>query len=91
MEAEFDSKVFLGQDGRFSQERYDAITEAMDRVSKELGITNPLTTSEVVVPLPDFDNRRWVDFDAATNLKITELIPNQINFVAQPAPAPEKA
>ena len=84
----FDSKCFLGPDGRFSQDNYDAVTEAMARVSRQLGIANPLTTEEAVVPLPDFDNRRWTDFDAATNAKIATMVPNQINFVPQPAPAP---
>jgi hypothetical protein len=84
MRGKFNSNAFLGPDGRFSQANYEAITEAMDRVAKELGIENPLTTEEVVVPLADFDARRWVEFDEVTNAQISEQVPNQVNFVPQP-------
>jgi hypothetical protein len=83
----FDSSVFLGPDGRFDQKKYDKIKAALDAVSRELGITNPLSTNETVVPLPDFHARRWMDFSEVTNRKITEVIPNQINFVPCPKAA----
>lgn len=83
----FDSTVFLGADGRFDQKRYDKIFGALEAVSKELGIANPLSTSESVQPLPDFHNRRWMDFDLATNQKISQVIQNQVNFVPCPKAA----
>ncbi len=81
MVGEFNSAVFLNADGRFDQKRYDTIVKAINDACKELEIATPaLTTKEVVVPLPDFKSRRWMDFDAATNAKITAVVPNQINF-----------
>jgi hypothetical protein len=81
MVGEFNSDVFLNAEGRFDQKRYDAITKALSDVCKELDIATPaLTTKQVVVPLPDFKSRRWMDFDAETNAKITAVVPNQINF-----------
>jgi hypothetical protein len=83
----FDSTVFLGADGRFDQKRYDKIFAALEAVSKELGVPNPLSTSESVQPLPDFHNRRWMDFDLETNQKISEVVKNQTNFVPCPKAA----
>lgn len=81
MVGDFDSAVFLNAEGKFDQKRYDAIMEALAAVCKRLDIAAPpLTTKEVVIPLPDFKSRRWMDFDAATNAKITAVVPNQINF-----------
>jgi hypothetical protein len=85
MVGEFDSAVFLGADGKFEQKRYDAIMEALDGVCERLKIqSRPLVTHEAVIPMPDFKARRWMDFDAATNQRITDAVPNQINFVPCP-------
>jgi len=83
----FDSAAFLGADGRFNKERFDKISGALAEVSKELGIINPLSTSETVQPLPDFHSRRWMDFDLETNQKISLVIKNQTNFVPKPKAA----
>ena len=87
MVGSFDSSVFLGPDGRFDQKRYDKIHAAMETVARELGVANPLSTSETVLPLPDFHARRWMDFSLETNKRITEVIPNQVNFVPCPKAA----
>jgi hypothetical protein len=83
----FDSTVFLGADGRFDKTRYEKIFSALEAVAKELGIVNPLSTSETVQPLPDFHNRRWMDFDLETNQKISGVVKNQTNFVPCPKAA----
>lgn len=76
----FNSESFLDEDGRFDKNRYDKIMAALDKVSRELGIQNPLSTVETVKPLPTFHARRWVDFDSETNEKITRMLPNQLVF-----------
>lgn len=81
MEGSFDSNAFLGPDGKFSQERYDAITKAMADVAAKLGINNPLSTVETVKPLKDFHARRWLDFDRAANEKITRVLQNTVQVV----------
>ncbi|MBV5345421.1 MAG: hypothetical protein JZU63_07775 [Rhodoferax sp.] len=91
MVGKFNSAAFQGPDGKFSQERYDEIREALAEVSIRLGIENPLSTEEVVQVLPDFNSRRWMDFDEKTNARITEVIPNQINFVPCPRASDEAA
>ncbi len=85
MVGEFNSDVFLNAEGRFDQERYDAIMGALAKVCKDQGIqVAPVTTKEVVRPLPDFHSRRWMDFGPKTNEQITAVVPNQINFYACP-------
>jgi len=84
VEARFDSTVFRGADGKFDRERYDKIVAALDGVSKELGIVNPLSTQIVVKPFANFSTRRWLDFDKATNVQISKVITNQITFTPCP-------
>lgn len=86
----FDSAVFLGPDGKFDQKRYEKFVTVIDKVSKELGVTNPLSTHETVAPLPDFHSRRWMDFDVMANQKISEVIQNQTNLVPQPKAAKQE-
>lgn len=85
--ATFDSTVFLGPDGKFDAKRYEKFSSAIAAVAQSLGVPNPLSSMETVLPLPDFHSRRWLDFDASTNVKITEVLPNQINFVPCPKAA----
>lgn len=82
--ASFDSTVFQGADGKFDKARYDKIVAALEVVSKELNVKNPLSTVETVKPLPSFHTRRWNDFDKATNLKISKVLQNQMSFTSCP-------
>lgn len=84
VEAKFDSAVFKGADGKFDKERYDKIVTALDGVSKELGVANPLSTQIAVEPMPNFSTRRWLDFDLAANLLISKVITNQVTFTPCP-------
>lgn len=84
LQASFNSDCFLDEEGRFDGVRYTKIRNALNAVCAELGIANPLTTQKVIKPLPTFHTRRWVDFDAASNERISELIPNQISFTPCP-------
>jgi hypothetical protein len=77
----FNSECFLNAEGKFDKARYDRIMGALDKVAGELGIQNPVATQEVVKPLPTFPARRWVDFDVDTNLKISKVLINQLQFV----------
>jgi hypothetical protein len=84
MKAKFDDKVFLTPEGRFDQDKYEQIVMSLGLVCQDLGIPNPLSVEETVVPLPDFHSRRWMDFDADTNARITEVMPNTISFTPLP-------
>jgi hypothetical protein len=87
MVGKFDSTCFLGPDGKFDRRKYTAIFEALRGVAQQLGISNPLSTEETVIPMPDFHARRWMDFSVETNKRIAEEIKNQINFVPKPKAA----
>lgn len=84
VEAAFDAEVFKGADGKLDEEKYKKIVKALDSVCKELDIKNPLSTQIVVKPLPNFGTRRWLDFDRATNLKISKVIKNTFTFTPCP-------
>ena len=87
MVGKFDTNAFIGPDGRFSKERYEAITAALETVCQRLQIANPLSTAEVITPIPDFHARRWVDFDAEANKRLTKALPNQVSFFPCPPAA----
>jgi len=90
MVGKFDSKIFLDPDGKFNQKRYDVVMKYMGLIAAELGF-DPLSTEEVVLPLPDYDSRRWVDFDLATNKQLSEVIKGQVNFVPCPNATEEQS
>jgi hypothetical protein len=77
--AEFDSGVFM-VGGKFNQERYDTIMQALDEVSTELGVPNPLSCSKVLKPKADFHDIRWAMFDLEANLAIQTVLPTQVNL-----------
>lgn len=76
----FDGSAFLA-DGKFDKARYTKFAEAIQKVADELKIPNPLSVEVKVLPRQSFHNRRWVDFDKATNEAISRVVVNQINFV----------
>jgi len=82
--ASFDSTVFQGADGKFDKARYNKIVAALDDVCLELGVKNPISTVEVVKPLPSFHTRRWADFDLEINHKISKVLQNQMTFTPRP-------
>jgi hypothetical protein len=84
----FDSSVFIGPHG-FDAECYTKIMQAMEAVSKKLGIQNPLSTEEVVLPRPNFHEIRWQHFTPDANEEITEVIPNQVTFSPLPDRMPD--
>lgn len=84
VEAAFDSSVFIGQDGKLDEARYNKLVKALDAVCKDMEIKNPLTTKIVVKPLPNFGTRRWLDFDKVTNLRISKVIKNTFTFTPCP-------
>ncbi len=77
--AEFDGGVFM-VGGKFNQERYDTIMEALNEVSEQLGVPNPLSCSKVLKPKADFHEIRWALFDLEANLAIQTVLPTQINL-----------
>ena len=77
--AKFDSKAFL-KDGDFCETNYAAFFKACQQVADKLGIANPMSTEVVVVPKPDFDKRRYTDFDLFSQVRIYEVVPNKTSI-----------
>lgn len=83
--ADFDAKVFLVADKtsgkvKFSQERYDAFLAAIQAVADQFKVTNPLSCAKVFGPQPDFQERRFKDFDVETNISIAEVLPTSTSL-----------
>jgi hypothetical protein len=78
--AKFDSKVFLDAEGNFSKTVYDKFRLAVERVAKELGVECPLSTAKVVIPKPDFHERRWKDFTVQQQKDISAVLPNVVTL-----------
>ena len=77
--AKFDSKAFL-KDGEFCEAHYSAFFKACQTAADKLGIANPMSTEVVVVPKPDFDKKRYSDFDLAAQTRIYEVVPNKTSI-----------
>lgn len=82
--ASFDAKVFLVVDKtgkpKFSQERYDAFLAAIQAVAEQFQVPNPLSCTKAFGPQPDFQERRFKDFDAETNISIAEVLPTSTSL-----------
>jgi len=78
--AKFNSKVFLADDGSFSRVRYERFFTAIQAVADSLKVENPLSTEKVVIPKPDFHERRWKDFTAAQQVPLTLALPNTVTL-----------
>jgi len=76
VKASFDSGFFTTADGEFDQKAYDETVKALEVVCKKLGKANPLSCKKVVQPKPTFHAKRFVEFDAAANKRLTEVLPN---------------
>jgi hypothetical protein len=79
--AKFDSKAFL-KDGEFCEAHYSAFFKACQTVADKFGIANPMSTEVVVVPKPDFDKKRYSDFDLAAQTRIYEVVPNKTSITS---------
>ena len=77
--AKFDASVFM-VGGKFSQERFNAYMVALAEVSARFEVDNPLSCGKVLVPKPDFHERRWSDFDVVSNIAIHSVLPTQCNL-----------
>lgn len=77
--AKFDSKAFI-KDGEFNEKAYNAFFKACADVAKNLGLDNPLSTEVVVAVKPDFDKKRYSDFDLAAQVRIYETVPNKTSI-----------
>jgi hypothetical protein len=77
--ASFDTGVFMVE-GSFSRERYDAFMAALNAVSAQFEVPNPLTCGKVLKPKADFHAKRWQDFDFATNLQLQTVLPTQVSL-----------
>lgn len=77
--AKFDSKAFI-KDGDFNEKAYNAFFKACADAAKSLGIENPLSTDVVVAVKPDFDKKRYTDFDLLAQVRIYETVPNKTSI-----------
>jgi hypothetical protein len=77
--AKFDSKAFI-KDGEFNDRAYLAFFKACADAAKALGIDNPLSTEVVVAVKPDFDQKRYSDFDLTAQVRIYETVPNKTSI-----------
>ena len=77
--AKFDSKAFI-KDGEFNDRAYLTFFKACADAAKALGIDNPLSTEVVVAVKPDFDQKRYRDFDLAAQVRIYETVPNKTSI-----------
>lgn len=75
----FDSAALV-VDGEFSRLHYRAFENAIAKVAKELGIENPFTVTKVLVPKPEFHDKRWENFDVESNIAIQTVLPTQCNL-----------
>lgn len=96
MDASFDSAVFLDKNGDFRKDVFDAMRDAVAGVVKKFDIKGDdgqpfkaLTCKRVVIPKPDFHERRWKDFNCQENHLLSKVLPNTIQIVPQ-ASAPGK-
>lgn len=80
--ASFDNEFFIDKDGDFDQERYDAVKKAIDEVAAKFKVASPLSTKAVVLPKPDFHERRYSLFSAEENLRLSEALPNTVSVSA---------
>lgn len=77
--AKFDTGVFM-VDGKFDEKRYKAFMEALAAVAEKFEVENPLSCGKVLVPKPDFHEKRWERFDVEANLVIQTVLPTQCNL-----------
>lgn len=80
LSAKFDSKVFLDKEGNFSRVIYERFRNAIEAVAEQLKVENPLTTEKVLIPKPDFHERRWKEFTATQQVPLTTALPNTITL-----------
>jgi hypothetical protein len=77
--AEFDGSVFM-VNGKFNEERYAAFVNALQDVSDQFGVANPLSCGKALKVKPDFHDRRWKDFDPETNRELQTVLPTQVGL-----------
>jgi predicted MPP superfamily phosphohydrolase len=78
--ASFDTKVFAGADGKFDQERYDAFTEAIEKVAKKFKVPCPLECHKEMMVTPNCHVARFQNLDVEANLAMQRVIPTSISL-----------
>lgn len=83
--AAFDAKIFMVANAKtarveFSQERYDAFNEAIQKVADRFSVASPLSCGKVFVAQPDFQERRFVDFDVDANMALMDVMPTSVSL-----------
>lgn len=93
--SKFDTKVFMKKDAagtpKFNEERYKAFMEAIKEVAEKFKVPMPLISTKVLVPKPDFHDRRFADFDYEANLTLMSVLPTSLSLEAVRATPAEAA
>jgi len=78
--ASFDTKVFLGADGKFDQARYDAFMDAIDKVAKKLKVPCPLECSKAMMVTSNCHTQRFQKLTLEDNLAMQRVIPTTVSL-----------
>ncbi len=82
VEANFNTDVFKGTNGKFSEERYKAFTKAVAEVAEKFGVESPLACENVCTVREDFATKRWTMMTVAQLQRLTEILPNKVSIEA---------
>lgn len=87
VKGEFNTEVFSTKnpttgDMEFDENKYKKFVAAIEKVAKALKVEMPLTCSKVLVPKPDFHQRRFRDFDVKTNVLLMSVLPTSLALEA---------
>jgi hypothetical protein len=78
--AEINQKAFTNGGGKFNSKKFNDFMEKVNAIAKSMGIENPFTVSQILVPTPEFSEQRWRLFGVQENLRIQEVVPMQVSI-----------
>lgn len=78
--ASFDTKVFMGADGKFDQERYDMFVDAIDKVAKKLKVPCPLECSKELMVTANCHVDRFKNLSLEDNLTMQRVMPTSVSL-----------
>ena len=77
---EINQKAFTNGGGKFNSKKFNDFMEKVNAIAKSMGIENPFTVSQILVPTPEFSEQRWRLFGVPENLRIQEAVPMQVSI-----------
>lgn len=73
--AYFDTSIFIGKSGMWSQTRYAAVLEALQAVADAYFVDNPLSCAKQLQVKKEWFTLRFADFTPKQNLALAKVIP----------------